>query len=119
MKLTKAKLKQIIKEELQVVLTNEEVEEMFGEEVRDKVENMQEISEDRGGYGPPTVKDIEGMLPASVIYNTPGASSLLQRRALEAKMSKNDLAAKIKDADPPIKDGEHPRDFFDRLGLEY
>ena len=42
MKLTKAKLKQIIKEELQVVLTNEEVEEMFGEEVRDKVENMEE-----------------------------------------------------------------------------
>jgi len=41
-KLTKAKLKQIIKEELQVVLTNEEVEEMFGEEVRDKVENMEE-----------------------------------------------------------------------------
>ena len=42
MKITKAKLKQIIKEELQVVLTNEEVEEMFGEEVRDKVENMEE-----------------------------------------------------------------------------
>ena len=42
MKLTKAKLKQIIKEELQVVLTNEEVEEIFGEEVRDKVENMEE-----------------------------------------------------------------------------
>ena len=42
MKLTKAKLKQIIKEELQVVLTNEEVEEMFGEEVRDKVENMED-----------------------------------------------------------------------------
>jgi len=42
MKLTKTKLKQIIKEELQVVLTNEEVEEMFGEEVRDKVENMEE-----------------------------------------------------------------------------
>jgi hypothetical protein len=42
MKITKTKLKQIIKEELQVVLTNEEVEEMFGEEVRDKVENMEE-----------------------------------------------------------------------------
>ena len=41
MKITKAKLKQIIKEELQVVLTNEEVEEMFGEEVRAEVEAME------------------------------------------------------------------------------
>ena len=41
MKITKAKLKQIIKEELQVVLTNEEVEEMFGEEVRSQVEAME------------------------------------------------------------------------------
>ena len=41
MKITKAKLKQIIKEELQVVLTNEEVEEMFGEEVRAQVEDME------------------------------------------------------------------------------
>tara|TARA_R100000664_G_C2634856_1_gene62649 strand:+ start:37 stop:411 length:375 start_codon:yes stop_codon:yes gene_type:complete len=41
MKITKAILKQIIKEELQVVLTNEEVEEMFGEEVRAEVEAME------------------------------------------------------------------------------
>jgi hypothetical protein len=41
MKITKAKLKQIIKEELQVILTNEEVEEMFGEEVRAQVEAME------------------------------------------------------------------------------
>ena len=41
MKITKAKLKQIIKEELQVVLTNEEVEEMFGEEIRAQVEDME------------------------------------------------------------------------------
>ena len=41
MKITKAKLKQIIKEELQVILTNEEVEEMFGEEVRAQVEDME------------------------------------------------------------------------------
>ena len=41
MKITKAKLKKIIKEELEVVLTNEEVEEMFGEEVRAQVEAME------------------------------------------------------------------------------
>ena len=47
MKITKAKLKQIIKEELQVVLTNEEVEEMFGEEVRAQVEAMEEELDER------------------------------------------------------------------------
>ena len=56
MKVTKAKLKQIIKEELEVVLTNEEVEEMFGEEVRAQVEAMEkeeideEIRKVKGGY---------------------------------------------------------------------
>ena len=56
MKITKARLKQIIKEELQVVLTNEEVEEMFGEEVRAQVEAMEkeeideEIRKVKGGY---------------------------------------------------------------------
>tara|TARA_R110002020_G_scaffold411498_1_gene621142 strand:+ start:127 stop:408 length:282 start_codon:yes stop_codon:yes gene_type:complete len=56
MKITKAKLKQIIKEELEVVLTNEEVEEMFGEEVRAQVEAMEkeeideEIRKVKGGY---------------------------------------------------------------------
>ena len=47
MKITKARLKQIIKEELQVVLTNEEVEEMFGEEVREQVEAMEEELDER------------------------------------------------------------------------
>tara|TARA_R100001509_G_scaffold132624_1_gene86127 strand:- start:3 stop:485 length:483 start_codon:yes stop_codon:yes gene_type:complete len=42
MKITKVKLKKIIKEELEVVLTNEEVEEMFGEDVRKSVEEMEE-----------------------------------------------------------------------------
>ena len=41
MKITKANLKQIIKEALQVILTNEEVEEMFGEDVRAQVEAME------------------------------------------------------------------------------
>jgi len=43
MKITKAKLKQIIKEELEVVLTNEEVEEMFGEDVRAQVEESEQF----------------------------------------------------------------------------
>lgn len=43
MKTTKAKLKQLIKEELQVVLTNEEVEEMFGEDVRAQVEESEQF----------------------------------------------------------------------------
>lgn len=98
-------------EVLKVVKT--ELKLIAGEESKP----MQETSDDRGGYGSPTVKDIEGMLPAGVKDNTPGVASVLHRRALEAKMSKNDLAAKIKAA--KIKDGEHPRQFFKRLGFKY
>jgi len=38
LKMTKAKLKQIIKEELEVTLTNAEATEMFGEDVREQLE---------------------------------------------------------------------------------
>jgi len=38
MKLTKSQLRQIIKEELEVVLTNEEAGEMFGEEVQKQLD---------------------------------------------------------------------------------
>ena len=88
MKITKARLKQIIKEEASKIL-NERI----------------------------TTSDIERMLPASVVRNTPGVSTILQRRVLAAKMSKEELAQKIQAA--RIKDGEHPRQFFKRLGLEY
>ena len=40
--MTKAKLKQIIREELQVVLTNEEAGEMFGDEVQEELEQQDE-----------------------------------------------------------------------------
>ena len=42
MKITKARLKQIIREELQVTLTNEEAGEMFGDEVQEKLEQQDE-----------------------------------------------------------------------------
>ena len=45
MKITKAQLKQINKEELEVTLTNEEAGEMFGEEVQAQLEG-QELNED-------------------------------------------------------------------------
>ena len=45
MKISKAQLKQIIKEELEVTLTNEEAGEMFGEEVQSQLEE-QELNED-------------------------------------------------------------------------
>jgi len=47
MKISKAKLKQIIKEELEVTLTNEEAGEMFGEEVQAQLEEQEEpLNED-------------------------------------------------------------------------
>ena len=42
MKITKARLKEIIKEELQVTLTNEEAGEMFGDEVQEELEQQDE-----------------------------------------------------------------------------
>ena len=85
--------------------------------IRESINEYSAYGSRRGGHGAMTVRDIEGMLPAGVLRNTPGVSSILQRRALAAKMSKNDLAAKIKAA--KIKDAEHPRQFFKRLGLKY
>ena len=85
--------------------------------IRESLNEYSAYGSHRGGYGPMTVRDIENMLPASVMRNTPGVSNVLQRRALAAKMSKNDLEAKIKAA--KIKDGEHPRQFFKRLGFKY
>ena len=41
MKLTRAQLKQIIREELEVVLTNEEAGELFGPEVQEELEQME------------------------------------------------------------------------------
>ena len=43
MKITKAQLKQLIKEELQVVLTNEEAGEMFGLEVQKELEEAEDL----------------------------------------------------------------------------
>ncbi len=88
MNITKARLKQIIKEEASKIL-NEAI----------------------------TVRDIERMLPSGVMAEYPGAANILQRRALAAKMSRDELVQKIKAA--KIKDNEHPRNFFGRLGFEY
>ena len=47
----------------------------------------------------------------------PGAARILLKRALAAKMSRDELVQKVRAAG--IKDGEHPRQFFRRLGFEY
>lgn len=89
MKITRAQLRQIIKESIN----------------------------EYGGYGPVTVRDIERMLPPGVMREYPGSARILQRRALDAGMSKNELEDKIKAA--RIKDREHPRQFFRKLGFKY
>ena len=45
MKITKTQLKQLIKEELEVTLTNEEAGELFGEELEQKLDEMDAESE--------------------------------------------------------------------------
>ena len=121
MKITELELRKIIREELQRL-------DEFGSRQSSGTYssyNSRGGSRMRGGsgvrgssYGPHvTVPEIERMLPASVLRNTPGASSILQKRAIEAGMSKKDLSIAIRAA--RIKDGEHPRQFFPRLGLKY
>jgi hypothetical protein len=85
--------------------------------IRESINEYSSYGSRRGGHGTVTVRDIEGMLPRGVMQKTPGVSSILQKRALAAGMSKNDLADKIKAA--RIKDNEHPRQFFKRLGFRY
>jgi hypothetical protein len=91
MKITKQQLKRIIKEELTII--NE-----YGRSI-------------------PTVRDVERMLPDSVIRNTPGVTSVLVRRADAKGWSINQLADKVKSA--RIKEGEHPRQFFSRMGIRW
>ena len=45
MKITRAELKQLIKEELEVTLTNEEAGELFGYEVQEELEQQETIEE--------------------------------------------------------------------------
>ena len=96
MKITRAQLRQIIKE---------------------SINEQGSYGARRGGYGTVTVRDIERMLPPGVMREYSGAARILQRRALDAGMSKNELEDKIKAA--RIKDNEHPRQFFKRLGFKY
>ena len=96
MKITRAQLRQIIKE---------------------SINEQGSYGARRGGYGAVTVRDIERMLPPGVMRDYSGSARILQRRALDAGMSKNELEDKIKAA--RIKDREHPRQFFKRLGFKY
>ena len=59
MKITKSQLKKIIKEELEVTLTNEEAGEMFGEEVQAQIEDQALLREN---YTPYKVGDLINLL---------------------------------------------------------
>jgi hypothetical protein len=45
MKITKRQLKQIIKEELEVILTNEEAGELFGEDIKKQLDELEQVTE--------------------------------------------------------------------------
>ena len=116
MKITKARLKEMIKEEADAL--NESARDMEilataidsmaasrGPEVVAKM--LREIADDldKGIISineAITVRDIERMLPSGVMAEYPGAANILQRRALAAKMSRDELVQKIKAA--KIKD---------------
>ena len=99
MKITKAKLKQIIKEELEVTLTNEEAAEIFGEVVRAQLEEQQlnEILSPEQAAELPMV--IDGLLGMSYTFAAPMLAALLARLGFEAgatAMAKDALERKDK-----------------------
>ena len=58
MKITKTKLKQIIKEELAVILTNEEAGELFGEAIEAELDEKKKSFPDLTGDGKVTQADV-------------------------------------------------------------
>jgi hypothetical protein len=96
MKITKRQLKRIIKEEKQKLL-----------------------HEQRGGYGTMTSREVEQMLQRNGwdTRGREGEASILQKRALEQNISKNDLELLFRDA--RISHRDTARQVFQKLGLRY
>ncbi len=97
MRITKRQLRRIIKEELS---------------------NINEYGgQTRGGHGGPTRSAVEKMLPRSVLQKYPGVVSILIKRSDTEGWNANQLADKVKFA--RVRDGEHPRQFFNRMGIKW
>jgi len=86
MKITKARLKQIIKEELEVTLTNEEATEMFGEDVREQLEEkpLDEGLEDALLDPQKTAMMVEALLQIGYNFAAPMLAAFLARIGYEA-----------------------------------
>jgi len=84
MKITKTQLKQIIKEELEVTLTNEEAGEMFGEEVQTQLEEQElnEILSPEQLAELPMV--ITGLVKLGATFGIPMLAALIARVGYEA-----------------------------------
>jgi hypothetical protein len=103
MKITKRQLKQIIKEELEVVLTNEEAEEMFGQDIRAQLEEQQ-LNEDMDTLMQnltPENLDLlwRAMVKMGTTFALPMLAALLARLGYEAgatALAKDALARKEK-----------------------
>jgi len=96
MKITKRQLRRIIKEEKQKLL-----------------------KEQRGGYGTMTSREVEQMLNKAG-WNTrgqEGQASIIQKRALEKGLSRNDLATLISRA--RLSPRDTARQVFQKLGFRY
>ena len=96
MKITRHQLRRIIKEEKQKLLR-----------------------EQRGGYGTMTSREVEQMLNKAG-WNTrgqEGQASIIQKRALEKGLSKNDLGTLINRA--RLSPRDTARQVFQKLGFRY
>jgi len=96
MKITRRQLRSIIREEKQKLLR-----------------------EQRGGYGTMTSREVEQMLQHNGwdTRGREGEASILQKRALEQGISKNDLELLFRNA--RISHRDTARQVFQKLGLRY
>ena len=73
----------------------------------------------RGGFGKPTVREIESMIQRAgwSLAGREGIANILQKRALAANLSKNDLESRF--AKARISSRDTKSSLFQKLGLKY
>lgn len=88
MKFTKTQLKQIIKEELEVILTNEEAGELFGEELEQKLDEVDAESKRLDEVDMSDMQIIAQAFAQIGLNLSPAVLAVIMKYALERAMKK-------------------------------
>ena len=93
--LSKAKLKQMIKEELEVTLTNEEAGDLFGEELEQKLDELDAESEQLDEADVSDLQIIAQAFAQIGLNLSPAILGVIMKYALERAMKKPETAAPL------------------------